>query len=177
MVPLRVLAFVAASALALGCEPEPEPYVPGVAVNGTCAPHGERFLDHYTCDDVKGPSPTDQSDEPATIKVIMPDPARLDDPDLEWMEAELVACSCVCCHHDTGIGAYRWSYEFEPTFIDSVGNDVLQRFTDPPPPHAAQIPPEENNGFARGEFGFPTTDKKRFQAFIDRELERRGLAN
>ncbi len=145
-------------------------------MNGTCAPHGELFLDHFTCDEVEGPSSTDRSDEHASTKVSAPDPARLDDPDLAWITAELAACSCVCCHNDTGIGAYRWSYEFEPTFIDSVDDEVLLRFTDPPPPHAPKIPPEENNGFARGEFGFPSTDKQRFEAFIDRELARRGLA-
>jgi hypothetical protein len=145
------------------------------AVNGTCAPHGELFTDHFSCDGVEGPDPTSQSDDGPSVKVLTPDPTRLDDPDLGWVKEEIRSCSCICCHNDEGIGAYVWSYEMEPFFLDGVTNDRLGRFTDPAPAHAPVIPPDDNNGFTRIGTGWPSTDPGRFLGFVDRERERRGL--
>jgi len=165
---------VAASFLVSSCDEAETGPSPEVA-NGTCAPHGELFTDHYSCENMDGPDATSRSGEPATAKIVMPTPDRLDDPDQAWLREELSACSCICCHRAGGISAYVWAYDFEPVVMDSVSDDVLSRFTDRPPAHAAVIPPEANNGFSRVATGFPTTDRDRFLAFVNRERARRGL--
>ena len=150
------------------------------AVNGTCAPHGERFTDQYDCATVEGPAPTDHSGDGASSQVTDPDETRLADEDTDWTQAELAACSCVCCHSDNGIGGYVWSFEFSPFWPDSIADDTLRTFTNSGPGTGPDLSADtsdaaDNNGFSRAQIGVPTTDAERFLAFIDRERARRGL--
>ena len=55
--------------------------------NGTCVPHGDRFVDTYRCAEVNGPS--GDTSLPTNVGVSDPDPARLDDPDLEWTRQQI----------------------------------------------------------------------------------------
>ena len=172
------LGFALFLLFSVGCgeepgEPTPSPTGTPTAVNGTCVAHGDLFTDEYSCTTVQGPTP--ESTDPASSKVTNPDPDRLTDPDIEWMTEELFACSCICCHINTGAGGYVWSAEFEPVFTDSISDDLLLRFIGPPPVAGNGIPPEDNHGFDREETGIPTTDAARMKAYIDREITRRGI--
>jgi len=129
---------------------------------------------------VEGPDPTSQSADGASSKVTAPGETRLSDEDLAWTQAELAACSCICCHGETGIGGYVWSYEFSPFWPDSMTDWTLLTFTDPAPGQGPDLDADtsdaaENNGFSRAQIGVPTTDGARFLAFIERERGRRGL--
>lgn len=151
-----------------------------MVINGTCAPHGTLFYDEYSCETVEGPAATSSSGDSSSSKVTDPDPDRLDDVDLEWTRAELAACSCICCHSSSGIGGYLWSYEFEPSWVDSMDDERLEHFTDSGPGKGPDLDADTsdaatNNGFSRGPIGVPTTDAVRFLEFMDRERERRGV--
>jgi hypothetical protein len=169
--------------VSLGCTaPEEMTCVPGGAevpvseaqgvVNGTCAPAGERFVDHYSCDGIAAPCPHDGPRGPSAH--VQPDGERESDPDLAWSVAELESCSCVCCHNNEGVSAYVWSYDFSPAWTDSVETARLERIASNE--GSDDIAPENNNGFTRVLTGLPSTDPARFQALLARELERRGVA-
>jgi hypothetical protein len=145
------------------------PPMPG-AINGTCVEPGQNFLEHYTCEGVEGPTPTQP---PVSAAAVDHNPQTLEDPDYAWVQAQAAACSCICCHREGGIGSYKWSYDFEPAFIDSAdaGPISLLGFASGP----TAVPPEDNHGFSRSRSALPTTDADRLQGFFDRELQRRGL--
>jgi hypothetical protein len=139
-------------------------------LNGTCAPHGDRFGDVYACDTVQGPSP---NEPPGAVAAVSPDPETAADPDYDWVLAELEACSCTCCHTNDGVGTYRWSATFAPAWSDSADNGSLSLLGRYGINSSAAIPLEENNGFSREQSGHPSTDPERFNGFVDRELDRR----
>lgn len=144
------------------------------AVNGTCAPEGEAFLDRYSCEGVQGQSPTTEAT--ASAQVAAPDPSRLEDPDLAWSAGQLESCSCVCCHVSEGIAGYSWAADFAPAWTDSASDGALSSLAGPPPHFLEILPPEENHGFERELTGMPSTDPERMLAFLRRELARRGAA-
>ena len=139
------------------------------ATNGQCVEQGMRFLDVYSCDTVLGPSPTRP---PGSAAQVAHDPAVLDDPDYDWVLAQIEACSCTCCHSEAGVGSYVWSHDFTPAWTDSVasGDLVTLGFIG----GLETIDPGDNFGFSRSDSALPTTDAMRLQAFVDRELARRG---
>jgi predicted CxxxxCH...CXXCH cytochrome family protein len=139
------------------------------ATNGQCVEHGMRFLDVFSCDTVLGPSPTRP---PGSTSQVAHDPAVLDDPDYGWVLAQIEACSCTCCHSEGGVGSYVWSHDFAPAWTDSIASGDLTALGFAGRPNA--IAPDDNFGFSRSDSGLPTTDATRLQAFVDRELVRRG---
>jgi len=163
-------------------EPDPEAVelIEG-ATNGTCVPAGELFLDTYSCVGVRGPG-GDPSIEPSSKPDVL-DSGRLDNPDLAWVEEQMLACSCICCHNTpsqdehgpSGKGRSIWDVSFMPAWTDSATDDVVMRIAGiGSPVNAPQIPAEDNHGFSRGpNGGLPTTDLDRIAAFAERELERR----
>lgn len=140
----------------------------GGAVNGQCVEPGSHFLDVYSCDTVEGP--TAQA-PPVTQRHAETNPATLDDPDYEWVLQQVEACACTCCHSEGGAGSYRWSHDFDGAWTDSASVAELDTlgYRSGPSIGAAQ-----NNGFSRTRSALPTTDADRLQAFIDREIARRG---
>ena len=145
------------------------PLVPEPVPNGTCVPHGARFVDYYSCEGVPGPSPSEPPG--ASAHVDEPDPDRLLDPDTAWVHKELAACACVCCHTGPGIGTYRWSMDFEPFWLDYASADVLRVMLQPAP-LGSYPDPDTNHGFSRSQ-GLPSTDPARLAAYLRREQARR----
>jgi hypothetical protein len=141
-------------------------------LNGTCAPHGQHFSSVYSCETVTGPTP---SEPPGADPAVSHDPETLTDPDYDWVLAELEACSCICCHANDGVATYVWSSSFLPAWSDSADEQVLSKLGRYGAPVVMTIPLEDNNGFTNEQTGHPTTDPKRFGAFVDRELTRRGF--
>lgn len=147
------------------------------AENGRCVPEGHLFTDYFSCPSIVGPQGDPSIDSAA--QVVNPDPARLEDPDLEWSVGQLRACSCICCHGPpgsppdgpTGEGRYLWDYTFAPTWTDSVSNTGLSKLSSAPP--VTSPPAETNHGFDRNTITLPTNNPARMKAFLQRELERR----
>jgi hypothetical protein len=139
------------------------------AVNGKCVEVGMRFLDVFSCDSVFGPSP---KQPPVSTSQVTHDPAVLDDPEYAWVVSQLEACSCTCCHAEDGVGSYKWSHDFAPAWTDAAPSEVLDAlgFSG----GLNTVDPDDNFGFSRSNSALPTTDASRLQAFIDRELVRRG---
>lgn len=171
-----VLVVVGAlSAGGCGSDDPQDEWEPGQVINGTCAPEGESFLDHYSCQTVEGP---DAHQDPITVSHVEDSTETLADPDYDWVKGQIDACSCAaCCHREHGKGSYIWSGEHLPAWTASASADALETlgglYGEGAPSGAFTIPPEENNGFRRDETGHPTTDPERFRAFLMRELERR----
>jgi hypothetical protein len=152
------------------CTPQGEVDEATGVQNGTCAPEGEAFTDHYSCDGIEGPCAS--NDEHGASAKVAADPARQSDPDLAWSAEQIRACSCSCCHNDRGVAAHIYSYDFQPAWTDSLATERLERIinennTD------EDIPPASNNGFSRLGTAIPTTDDARLKAFFQRELDRR----
>lgn len=143
-------------------------------INGTCVEEGSVFTEVYDCSEVEGPC-TSGEPSPAIAKVDE-DPARLDDEDLEWTRDQMGACSCSCCHHVEGVSGFWWAWDFEPAWTDSIDSEALAGFINEEPDHFYDdlLTEENNHGFTR-DFGAPTTDHERFGAFVERELDRRGV--
>ncbi len=141
-------------------------------INGTCAPEGELFTDHYSCDTVAGPCTDEAPGQPSAV--VDEDPARLDDPDLAWSTAQLGSCSCSCCHGNAGVAAFEWSWEFAPVWTDSANTERLRDLAAAPPSSYSSIPADDNNGFERETIGVPTNDAARMRGYIEREIARRG---
>ena len=155
------------------CDPDgpwTEAGEPEGEINGTCAPEGELYTDYYACEGVAGPCRGD-ADQGATAQVPE-DPERLEDEDLEWVQDQLGACSCSCCHNVEGESAHIWAWDFEPVWTDSIESARLARV-------AAGSTDEddylgENNGFDRLVVTIPSTDGERLKAYLQRELDRRN---
>lgn len=144
---------------------------PGVT-NGTCAPEEQLFTDHFSCNGIQGPCPS--SDERGAKRRVAEDASRLGDPDLAWSTAQLTSCSCTCCHHDGGLSAHVWSWDFAPVWTDSLDTERLKTLAARPTDPHEDIAPADNNGFSRVESDIPSTDGVRMRAFLERELARRG---
>jgi hypothetical protein len=169
-------------ASATGVDSETDPALLQDAVNGMCAPEGERFTDVYSCEFVV--APLGDASIPASAKLTDPDPGRLADPDREWVDAQLAACSCSCCHatpgaslpvDPSGRGRYVWDATFAPIWTDSATSDALRGVggLNGGPTHTS-VDPDDNFGFERHGGSAPTTDYDRLSGFIERELARRG---
>ncbi|MFT7520485.1 MAG: hypothetical protein ACI9MC_002634 [Kiritimatiellia bacterium] len=144
----------------------------GGELNGTCAPEGEVFTDHYSCDGVEGPSRGDEP--PGAVARVDENPARALDPDLPWVQDQLAACSCICCHNNNGESAHIWSWDFEPVWTDSIETDRLERMASEDAFRPGDnIDPTTNNGFSRVISGIPSTDGERLMEYLRREVERR----
>jgi hypothetical protein len=148
------------------------------AISG-CTEEGRRFVDYASCDPVLTQRPyvayEVSADTPA-------DDARLSDEgwleELGWVTEQVEACACVCCHSSeiSPEGASGWYLEADPIWLDTVDDDGLAMLAGWIDSTAfGAFPPEENNGFDRDTTGLPTTDVARMKAFLEGELERRGL--
>ncbi len=156
------------------CDPNgpwTESGAPDGEINGTCAPEDELYTDHFSCDGVAGPCRG--TAEQGAVARVDEDPARLEDPDLDWVRSQLGSCSCVCCHNDAGESAHIWSWDFAPVWTDSIETDRLERIVEGYAGHQDDIDPDDNHGFSRDPSGFPSTDGERLLAYFGRELERR----
>ena len=137
---------------------------------------GRRYEDYADCGVVLTQRPyapiPPNDDRPAE------DP-RLEDSayvaELDWVESQIEATACVCCHSDIAPdGASNWT-------IDAPGNWVNSFFDSGLAMAAGWIdsssfgayPPEANNGFDRV-YGIPSTDPERMRAFFEAELAYRG---
>jgi hypothetical protein len=156
----------------LGCTPDgnaAEDLPKDAAPNGTCAPEGEPFTDHFACAGVAGPCPT--TGESGAKRAVAASDEQRADPDLEWSKAQLVSCSCSCCHGEGGLGAHEWTWDFEGSWTDSATTARLRQMAGEP--GSEGIDPTSNNGFSREVIDLPTTDSGRMRAFLERTIERR----
>jgi hypothetical protein len=164
--------LVGVAMLIVGCRDQctPNDGEPTGVENGTCAPEGAAFTDHFSCDGIAGPCPS--TDERGARAQVPADATRQDDPDLAWSAQQIRACSCSCCHNDDGLAAHVYSWNFAPAWTDSLSTERLETL-------AAgdyddeDISPSENNGFSRLISDIPSTDGERMRAFFERELNRR----
>jgi hypothetical protein len=151
------------------CTPSGEGEANGVQ-NGTCAPEGERFTDHFSCEGVEGPCAG--GGERGAKAQVAADPATQSDPDLAWSANQIRACSCSCCHNNQGVAAHIYSWDFAPAWTDSLSTERLERVVGEYNSDE-DIAAADNNGFSRLGTGIPSTDPTRLSAFLARELERR----
>lgn len=142
-----------------------------VVVNGSCVPPGEAFLDHYTCDQIDGPTGDPAIGSSAKVEH---DPETLADPDYDWVVEQIAACSCTCCHAEGSESAYVWSFDFSPDFAMSASDEVFERLDGADDANHSGPSPETNYGFERVDGSLPTQDIERLRGFVDRELARRA---
>lgn len=147
------------------------PLSDGQIRNGTCVPEGERFKQSFDCTEVEGPGPG-LPEQPSTSKISAADPERLDDFDTAWVQAQLNACSCVCCHSQGGKSAHWWALDFPPHWPDSALDSALVSLAGDgaPADKSEYLNPAKNNGFIR-QYGPPTTDPERMRAFFLRQID------
>ena len=100
--------------------------------------------------------------------------------ELRWINSQVRASGCVCCHDTASSGrqAAVWDISAPGIWTDQlsdqgvailsgkVSSEILGKFT-----------AENNNGFSRDSTGFPTTDVPRVQQFFNNELTRRGVTD
>ncbi|MEQ1570142.1 MAG: hypothetical protein ABMA64_31200 [Myxococcota bacterium] len=135
--------------------------LPDLPGHNDCLPEGEVMPDDTCLDvvEVDGRMPTVSylsSDAPPAA----PDDPRLTDPDYVWLTDQIRRCTCSCCHQRTigGPGVHRWDLDFEPVWIDSANDWVLQVFVG------------ETEEYLQT---FPTDDPERVRAVVEREWARR----
>jgi hypothetical protein len=169
---LSLPAVVGVAMLTAGCDDKctPNDGEPTGVENGTCAPDGESFTDHFSCDGIAGPCPS--TDERGASARVSPDASRQDDPDLAWSAQQIRACSCSCCHNDDGLAAHIYSWNFSPAWTDSLNTERLESLATGDG-RDDDLSPGENNGFSREISDIPSTDGNRMKAFFQRELSRR----
>ena len=149
-----------------------------VAISG-CTEPGNYFPDHASCDIVRTQRPfwpAPPASEPKS------DDPRLSDAEfmgeLAWMTREIEASGCTCCHdsrtNDGKVG--QWDIHRGPIWLDTLSNGGLALFLGLADSSSlGAYPSADNFGFDRMQTGIPTTDTARMQAFLRRELERRGM--
>lgn len=148
-----------------------------VAISGATEP-GRKFAEYADCDIVLTQRPYSAREPYGTTA---DDDPRLDDDafmaEVAWAREQVEATGCICCH-STGIapaGPSNWYVE-EPIWTDTVSDSGLALFAGWANSVAlGAYPAEDNNGFDRTTLGLPTTDIERMRAFLEGELERRGL--
>ncbi len=168
-----IVAHVGCGGEEVGCTPDgnaAEDLPKDAPPNGTCAPEGEVFTDHYGCAEVAGPCPSNGS--PGAKRAVAASDEQEGDPDLAWSRAQLQSCSCMCCHGEGGLGAHEWVWDLEGSWTDSATTRRLRKLAGEP--GSTGIPAESNNGFGRDVIDLPTTDPERMRAFIERTIARRG---
>jgi hypothetical protein len=128
-----------------------------------CLPDGEEMSAEVCLAVVEadGRSPnvsSDQSDAPPPVPET-----RLDDPEYQWLTAEVKRCTCSCCHTMAygGPGVHRWDLDFEPVWIDSMDDWAVNVFV--------------GEAWSENQY-LPTDDPERLQAVIGTELARREAA-
>ena len=109
------------------------------------------------------------------------DDPRLEDEafmaEVEWARQQVASTGCVCCHAIAPApqGPSLWFID-EPIWTDTVSDNGLALFAGWADSRSlGAYPATENNGFDRDDVGLPTTDIERMRAFIEGELNRRGL--
>ncbi|MCB9679045.1 MAG: hypothetical protein H6737_28345 [Alphaproteobacteria bacterium] len=126
-----------------------------------CLPAGEAMSD-AVCEAVvehDGRLPTTSANASGTPPDA--DDPRLTDPEYQWLAGEVERCTCVCCHSGAlgGPGVHRWDFDYEPVWIDSANDWVLQVFMGNTDEYDQTL---------------PTDDPARLQAVVERELARRS---
>jgi len=144
-----------------------------VVRNGTCVPEGQRFKDVHDCRAVPGPTP---HQPPGAVEATpFAEHSRLEDVDNVWVQEQLQACSCICCHSDEGIGTYRWFANFDPFWLDSADDGGLRNLASVNSrASTADLDAEMNNGFTRT-IVLPSTMPQRMKAYLERKIMRRSL--
>ena len=133
-----------------------------------CVAEGERFDEHFDCADVGGPCP--MSDERGAVAQVPSDPARLDDPDFEWVNAQIAACGCSCCHRAGQVSAHKWSIDFQPAWVEGVPTRVIGLLAKG---DGGEPDDGSNHGFDQVETHLPSSDGPRMAAYLQREIDRR----
>jgi hypothetical protein len=122
-----------------------------------CLPEGQE-MDDATCSAVieaDGRMPTVPTR--AYHTVADDNDPRLDDPEYQWLEAEVKRCTCVCCHTERlgGPGTHRWDIDFAPVWIDSMNEWSMRVFV---------------GDTYEGDQTLPTDDPDRLRAVLEAEL-------
>jgi len=147
------------------------------AISGSTE-EGYRFLDYGDCDVVR----TQRPYVPYPAAQAAEDDSRLDDPvwaeEFAWVTDQFEASACVCCHSSTAPdGPAGWYLEDGPIWTDGASDAAIAMFAGFIDSSAfGAFPADDNHGFDRSTTGVPTTDIPRMQAFLEGELQRRGLS-
>jgi hypothetical protein len=149
-----------------------------VAISG-CTEPGKYFPDYASCEVVRrqrpfwpeAPAAEPRSDDPR-----LSDAAFMDE--LAWMTEQVEASGCTCCHdsrQNDGLTG-QWDIRRGPIWLDTLSDSGLALFVGYADSSSlGAYPSEDNHGFDRANTGIPTTDTARMQAFLKRELVRRGI--
>jgi hypothetical protein len=149
-----------------------------VAISG-CTEPGKYFPDYASCAVVRTQRPfwpEAPAHEPS------PDDPRLQDDafmrELAWMTQQVEASGCSCCHdarQNDGMTG-QWDIRHGPIWLDTLSDSGLSLFIGLADSSTlGAYPAADNAGFDRSHTGLPTTDTDRMQAFLRRELDRRGI--
>jgi len=150
------------------------------AISGATEP-GRHYTDYASCEPVLTQRPYWVAE--ATSGTADDDPRHEDKDfmaDYLWATQEVEATACVCCHSAADspeTGPSGWYVGIEGFWTDSLDDDglaVLAGWIDSTAFGAFDA--EDNNGFDRLQLGLPTTDPDRMRAFLEGELDRRGLS-
>ena len=151
-----------------------------VAISGSTE-EGRLFVDYASCDVVLTQRPYWESDPFGETPENNP---RLSDSDymreVEWLGSQVRSSGCICCH-DSAPGQRTgavWDVGADGIWLDALSDQGLAILAGKVPSQIlGAYPPEDNNGFDRYTTGFPTTDITRATAFLNKELERRGIGD
>jgi hypothetical protein len=99
--------------------------------------------------------------------------------ELDWVTEQVAACGCTCCHDsrvkDGKVG--QWDINRGPIWLDTLSDSGLALFVGLADSSAlGAYAATDNFGFDRDLTGIPTTDTERMKAFLQAELERRGMS-
>ena len=145
-----------------------------------CTEPGRYYPDYASCDVVRTQRPFWEA-PPANVP--REDDPRLNDPafmkELDWATEQVAACGCTCCHDsrvkDGKVG--QWDINRGPIWLDTLSDTGLALFVGLADSSAlGAYPAADNFGFDRDLTGIPTTDTARMKAFLEAELERRGIS-
>jgi hypothetical protein len=149
-----------------------------VAISG-CTEPGKYFPDYASCDVVRTQRPF--WPEPPAREPSSDDPRLLDRAfmdELGWVTEQVEASGCTCCHdarQNDGLTG-QWDIRHGPIWLDTLSDSGLSLFAGLADSSSlGAYPAADNAGFDRSRTGLPTTDTARMQAFLQRELERRGI--
>lgn len=162
------------------CREGPEGKVcTNVAVSG-CTEPGKYYPDYASCQVVRTQRPfwpEPPAAEPKSDDPRLSDQAFMDE--LAWMTEQVEAAACTCCHdsrQNSGLTG-QWDIHRGPIWLDTLSDGGLALFAGYADSSSlGAYPSAENHGFDRDQTGIPTTDTPRMQAFLRRELERRGIS-
>jgi hypothetical protein len=149
-----------------------------VAISG-CTEPGKYFPDYASCEVVRTQRPfwpAPPAREPSADDPRLLDPTFMDE--LGWVTEQVEASGCTCCHdarQNDGLTA-QWDIRHGPIWLDTLSDSGLSLFIGLADSSSlGAYPAADNAGFDRSSTGLPTTDTARMQAFLQRELERRGI--